>query len=56
MDHFPPSLQLASFVYYPSGLRCFFLWCAYFNSCCNPIVYHVFNKDFRRAFQKYILR
>lgn len=26
-------------------------WLHYFNSCCNPIIYGIFNKQFRRAFK-----
>ncbi len=29
---------------------------AYTNSSCNPVIYTIFNKDFRSAFYKLILR
>ena len=29
-----------------------FTWLGYLNSCCNPIIYTIFNKEFRQAFQK----
>ncbi|KAM4806125.1 5-hydroxytryptamine receptor 1D [Urocitellus parryii] len=32
----------------------FFTWLGYFNSLINPIVYTVFNEDFRHAFQKVV--
>jgi hypothetical protein len=28
---------------------------AYFNSACNPVIYTIFNKDFRSSFYKYVL-
>ncbi|RWS06559.1 G-protein coupled receptor-like protein [Dinothrombium tinctorium] len=33
----------------------FIYWLGYFNSACNPIIYTIFNREFRKAFKK-ILR
>ena len=33
-----------------------FLWLGYFNSTLNPIIYTIFNLDFRRAFKKLVNR
>lgn len=34
----------------------FFFWIGYCNSSVNPIIYTVFNRDFRRAFQRLLSR
>ena len=31
-------------------------WLAYSNSACNPIIYTVFNRDFRQAFLRLVCR
>lgn len=36
----------------PDALFDLFFWIGYCNSCLNPIIYTVFNRDFRRAFKK----
>lgn len=36
----------------PETLFKFFFWFGYCNSCLNPVIYTVFNRDFRRAFKK----
>ncbi|XP_041648750.1 alpha-2Db adrenergic receptor-like [Cheilinus undulatus] len=36
----------------PDSLFNLFFWFGYCNSCLNPIIYTVFNRDFRRAFKK----
>lgn len=36
----------------PDTLFNLFFWIGYCNSCLNPIIYTVFNRDFRRAFKK----
>uniref|UniRef100_A0A8C9SIC0 Adrenoceptor alpha 2C n=1 Tax=Scleropages formosus TaxID=113540 RepID=A0A8C9SIC0_SCLFO len=36
----------------PETLFKFFFWIGYCNSSLNPVIYTIFNQDFRRAFQK----
>lgn len=31
-------------------------WLGYFNSCLNPIIYPLFNTDFRNAYRKLLMR
>ncbi|XP_008298390.1 alpha-2A adrenergic receptor [Stegastes partitus] len=40
----------------PNPLFKFFFWIGYCNSCLNPVIYTIFNKDFRRAFKKILSR
>ncbi|XP_036383187.1 alpha-2B adrenergic receptor [Megalops cyprinoides] len=40
----------------PEPLFKFFFWIGYCNSCLNPVIYTIFNKDFRRAFKKILCR
>ncbi len=40
----------------PEPLFKFFFWIGYCNSCLNPVIYTIFNKDFRRAFKKIICK
>ncbi|CAG5116990.1 unnamed protein product [Candidula unifasciata] len=39
---------------FPDMVFSVFFWIGYCNSALNPIIYTVFNRDFRRAFQKII--
>ncbi|NXV22888.1 ADA2C protein, partial [Cepphus grylle] len=36
----------------PNGVFQFFFWIGYCNSSLNPVIYTVFNQDFRRAFRR----
>lgn len=40
----------------PSQLFNFFFWFGYCNSSLNPVIYTIFNHDFRRAFKKILCR
>ncbi|TSK22537.1 Alpha-2C adrenergic receptor [Bagarius yarrelli] len=40
----------------PDPLFKFFFWIGYCNSSLNPVIYTIFNQDFRRAFQKILCR
>ncbi|KAM4527607.1 alpha-2B adrenergic receptor [Odontesthes bonariensis] len=40
----------------PEPLFKFFFWIGYCNSCLNPVIYTIFNKDFRRAFKRILSR
>ncbi|XP_037834759.1 alpha-2B adrenergic receptor [Kryptolebias marmoratus] len=40
----------------PDPLFTFFFWIGYCNSCLNPVIYTIFNKDFRKAFKKILCR
>ncbi|XP_046870862.1 alpha-2B adrenergic receptor [Hypomesus transpacificus] len=40
----------------PKPLFTFFFWIGYCNSCLNPVIYTIFNKDFRKAFKKILSR
>ncbi|XP_004686182.1 PREDICTED: alpha-2B adrenergic receptor [Condylura cristata] len=40
----------------PHGLFQFFFWIGYCNSSLNPVIYTIFNQDFRRAFRKILCR
>ncbi|KAK2819553.1 hypothetical protein Q7C36_021199 [Tachysurus vachellii] len=42
--------------YVPVTLFKFFFWFGYCNSSLNPIIYTIFNRDFRRAFKKILCR
>ncbi|XP_040835681.1 5-hydroxytryptamine receptor 1D [Ochotona curzoniae] len=38
----------------PQALFDFFTWLGYLNSLINPVIYTIFNEDFRQAFQKVV--
>ncbi|XP_037634044.1 alpha-2B adrenergic receptor [Sebastes umbrosus] len=40
----------------PPPLFTFFFWIGYCNSSLNPVIYTIFNKDFRKAFKKILCR
>uniref|UniRef100_A0A1A8MZN7 Alpha-2B adrenergic receptor n=1 Tax=Nothobranchius pienaari TaxID=704102 RepID=A0A1A8MZN7_9TELE len=40
----------------PEPLFTFFFWIGYCNSCLNPVIYTIFNKDFRKAFKKILCK
>ncbi len=40
----------------PEPLFKFFFWIGYCNSCLNPVIYTIFNKDFRRSFKKIVCK
>ncbi|XP_056588407.1 alpha-2C adrenergic receptor [Triplophysa dalaica] len=40
----------------PDPLFKFFFWIGYCNSSLNPVIYTIFNQDFRRAFQKILCK
>ncbi|KAL2097421.1 hypothetical protein ACEWY4_006628 [Coilia grayii] len=40
----------------PEPLFKFFFWIGYVNSSLNPVIYTIFNQDFRRAFQKILCK
>ncbi|KAM3874516.1 alpha-2B adrenergic receptor [Diretmus argenteus] len=40
----------------PDPLFKFFFWIGYCNSCLNPVIYTIFNQDFRKAFKKILCR
>ncbi|KAL7889644.1 hypothetical protein AOLI_G00019020 [Acnodon oligacanthus] len=40
----------------PRPLFKFFFWIGYCNSSLNPVIYTIFNQDFRRAFQKILCK
>lgn len=42
--------------YMPPRFEAFIFWMGYCNSAINPIIYTIFNRDFRRAFRKIIFR
>ncbi|XP_056323585.1 alpha-2B adrenergic receptor [Danio aesculapii] len=40
----------------PEGLFTFFFWIGYCNSALNPLIYTIFNRDFRKAFKKILCK
>ncbi|KAM6975861.1 LOW QUALITY PROTEIN: alpha-2B adrenergic receptor [Tautogolabrus adspersus] len=40
----------------PNPLFKFFFWIGYCNSCLNPVIYTVFNNDFRKAIKRILCR
>ncbi|OCT71237.1 alpha-2A adrenergic receptor [Xenopus laevis] len=42
--------------YVPVALFKFFFWFGYCNSSLNPVIYTIFNQDFRRAFKKILCK
>lgn len=47
---------ITSFTHFPPALFVTFTWCGYANSSANPIIYSIFNRDFRRAFHRILLK
>ncbi|XP_029408046.2 5-hydroxytryptamine receptor 2B isoform X1 [Bactrocera dorsalis] len=45
-------LSLCKECHISAALTSLFLWLGYFNSTLNPIIYTIFNPEFRRAFQR----
>lgn len=41
--------------YVSPRLEAFIFWAGYCNSAINPIIYTIFNRDFRKAFRKLLL-
>lgn len=42
--------------YIPRRFEAFIFWMGYCNSAINPIIYTIFNRDFRRAFRKILFK
>lgn len=42
--------------YVPARLASFIFWMGYCNSAINPIIYTIFNRDFRKAFRRILFR
>ncbi|NXE57633.1 ADA2C protein, partial [Casuarius casuarius] len=40
----------------PNGVFQFFFWIGYCNSSLNPVIYTIFNQDFRKAFRRILCR
>ncbi|XDV54690.1 hypothetical protein PO909_022922 [Leuciscus waleckii] len=40
----------------PEALFKFFFWMGYCNSALNPLIYTIFNRDFRKAFKKILFK
>ncbi|NXX98538.1 ADA2B protein, partial [Centropus bengalensis] len=40
----------------PDGVFQFFFWIGYCNSSLNPVIYTIFNQDFRKAFRRLLCR
>lgn len=47
---------LCSFCYVPEKAFSIAFWLGYMNSVLNPVIYTVFNKDFRRAFRRILFK
>jgi len=45
------SQLVGSPIHYPEWLFELFIWLGYANSCTNPLIYTMINKDFRQAFR-----
>ncbi|XP_030378494.1 5-hydroxytryptamine receptor 2B [Scaptodrosophila lebanonensis] len=46
------TMSLCKSCYIHPAVASLFLWLGYFNSTLNPIIYTIFNPEFRRAFQR----